>query len=251
MRTTSDLSRASLLVNSALVKASFCDGSSPASGLGCLNGAAGPVIEKLTKLLPGEHHLLFTEVDGTFPNHHPDPTEEKNLADLKRLVAEKQLDFGLAFDGDGDRIGAIDGHAPYFQYDYLERLRPHCRGAVYLVGLEPPPRDGSLLDQVCRTRDACILLAGHRMYREYPSALVQRWMERAGMRVRDMKVFPNRVGARFVNGQLDVAKRKLPLFTDRGLAEAMGRQIEQLRAAALAPGEVTWGADYVIAADVR
>ena len=73
------------------------------------NGASGPVIEKLVKLLPGEHHLLFTEVDGTFPNHHPDPTEEKNLADLKRLVAAKQLDFGFAFDGDGDRIGAIDG----------------------------------------------------------------------------------------------------------------------------------------------
>ncbi|MBA3838491.1 MAG: phosphomannomutase, partial [Zymomonas sp.] len=47
------------------------------------NGAAGPVIEKLVKLLPGEHHLLFTDVDGDFPNHHPDPTEEKNLADLK------------------------------------------------------------------------------------------------------------------------------------------------------------------------
>ncbi len=73
------------------------------------NGSAGPVIEKLVKLLPGEHHLLFTDVDGNFPNHHPDPTEEKNLADLKRLVAEKNLDFGLAFDGDGDRIGAIDG----------------------------------------------------------------------------------------------------------------------------------------------
>ncbi|OYW23763.1 MULTISPECIES: phosphomannomutase/phosphoglucomutase [unclassified Sphingomonas] len=73
------------------------------------NGASGPVIEKLTKLLPGEHHLLFTDVDGDFPNHHPDPTDEKNLADLKRLVAEKKLDFGLAFDGDGDRIGAIDG----------------------------------------------------------------------------------------------------------------------------------------------
>jgi len=73
------------------------------------NGAAGPVIEKLTKLLPGEHHLLFTDVDGNFPNHHPDPTEEKNLAHLKTLVAEKKLDFGLAFDGDGDRIGAIDG----------------------------------------------------------------------------------------------------------------------------------------------
>ncbi|RYD47361.1 MAG: phosphomannomutase/phosphoglucomutase, partial [Sphingomonadales bacterium] len=73
------------------------------------NGAAGPVIEKLVKLLPGEHHTIFTDVDGNFPNHHPDPTEEKNLADLKRLVAEKQLDFGLAFDGDGDRVGAIDG----------------------------------------------------------------------------------------------------------------------------------------------
>lgn len=73
------------------------------------NGAAGPVIEKLVKLLPGEHHTLFTEVDGNFPNHHPDPTEEKNLADLKALVAEKNLDFGLAFDGDGDRLGAIDG----------------------------------------------------------------------------------------------------------------------------------------------
>lgn len=73
------------------------------------NGAAGPVIEKLVQLLPGEHHVIFAEVDGNFPNHHPDPTEESNLADLKRMVAEKKLDFGLAFDGDGDRIGAIDG----------------------------------------------------------------------------------------------------------------------------------------------
>ena len=73
------------------------------------NGAAGPVVEKLVKLLPGEHHTLFTDVDGHFPNHHPDPTEEANLADLRALVAEKRLDFGLAFDGDGDRIGVIDG----------------------------------------------------------------------------------------------------------------------------------------------
>ncbi len=72
------------------------------------NGAAGPVIEALVKRLPGEHHVIFAEVDGNFPNHHPDPTEEANLADLKRLVTEKRLDFGLAFDGDGDRIGAVD-----------------------------------------------------------------------------------------------------------------------------------------------
>ncbi|WP_375287371.1 phosphoglucomutase/phosphomannomutase PgmG [Sphingomonas sp.] len=71
------------------------------------NGAAGPVIERLTALLPGTHRLLYTEVDGRFPNHHPDPTEEANLADLRRLVAAEGLDFGFAFDGDGDRIGAV------------------------------------------------------------------------------------------------------------------------------------------------
>ncbi len=83
------------------------------------NGAAGEVIEKLVKLLPGEHHTLFTDIDGNFPNHHPDPTEERNLADLKALVADKKLDFGLAFDGDGDRIGAIDGEGRVIWGDQL------------------------------------------------------------------------------------------------------------------------------------
>ena len=83
------------------------------------NGAAGPAVELLTAKLPGQHHLLFTEVDGTFPNHHPDPTEEKNLADLKALVAAKNLHFGLAFDGDGDRIGAIDGEGRVIWGDQL------------------------------------------------------------------------------------------------------------------------------------
>ena len=86
------------------------------------NGAAGPVVERLVKLLPGEHHTLFTEVDGNFPNHHPDPTEEKNLVDLQRLVAEKQLDFGLGFDGDGDRIGAIDGQGRVIWGDQLLQI---------------------------------------------------------------------------------------------------------------------------------
>jgi phosphomannomutase len=83
------------------------------------NGAAGPVVERLVKLLPGEHHLLYTDVDSRFPNHHPDPTDEKNLADLKRLVAEKGLDFGVAFDGDGDRIGAVDGEGRVVWGDQL------------------------------------------------------------------------------------------------------------------------------------
>ena len=68
---------------------------------------------------PGEHHLLFTAVDGRFPHHHPDPTEEENLAALRALVADKGLDVGLAFDGDGDRIGVVDGHGRVIAGDQL------------------------------------------------------------------------------------------------------------------------------------
>src|SRR5678815_5490885 len=83
------------------------------------NGAAGPALEALVARLPGEHHTLYTEVDGNFPNHHPDPTVEANLADLKKLVADKNLDFGIAFDGDADRIGAVDAKGRVIWGDQL------------------------------------------------------------------------------------------------------------------------------------
>ncbi len=86
------------------------------------NGAAGPALEKLVLKLPGEHHCLFTKVDGTFPNHHPDPTEPENLEDLQKLVADEGLDFGIAFDGDGDRIGAIDGRGRIIWGDQLMQI---------------------------------------------------------------------------------------------------------------------------------
>jgi phosphomannomutase len=83
------------------------------------NGAAGPILDMLLNRLPGQHHAIFTTVDGRFPNHHPDPTVEKNLEHLKRLVADRQLDFGIAFDGDGDRIGAVDGKGRVIWGDQL------------------------------------------------------------------------------------------------------------------------------------
>jgi phosphomannomutase len=83
------------------------------------NGAAGPILDMLVDRLPGQHHVIFSNVDGTFPNHHPDPTVEKNLADLKALVEREQLDFGIAFDGDGDRIGAVDGKGRVIWGDQL------------------------------------------------------------------------------------------------------------------------------------
>src|SRR3954449_5715396 len=83
------------------------------------NGAAGPILDMLVDRLPGEHHVIFSQVDGRFPNHHPDPTVEANLADLKALVEREQLDFGIAFDGDGDRIGAVDGQGRVIWGDQL------------------------------------------------------------------------------------------------------------------------------------
>ncbi len=88
----------------------------------CGNGAAGDVVRKLTAQLPGTHHLLFDEVDGTFPNHHPDPTVEANLVDLKAAVAKHNADWGVAFDGDGDRIGVIDGKGNVLWGDQLLQI---------------------------------------------------------------------------------------------------------------------------------
>ena len=88
-------------------------------GWDCGNGAAGPILDMLVERLPGQHHVIFSQVDGRFPNHHPDPTVETNLSDLKQLVAREQLDFGIAFDGDGDRIGAVDSKGRVIWGDQL------------------------------------------------------------------------------------------------------------------------------------
>ena len=76
------------------------------------NGAAGAIIERLVKRLPGTHTVLFPEIDGRFPNHHPDPTVLKNLEALSAEVRARRADIGIAFDGDADRIGVVDdeGH---------------------------------------------------------------------------------------------------------------------------------------------
>jgi phosphomannomutase len=75
----------------------------------CGNGATGEVLAELIKRLPGSHDVLFGEIDGHFPNHHPDPTEPHNLEALQDRVLMDGADLGIAFDGDGDRIGVIDG----------------------------------------------------------------------------------------------------------------------------------------------
>jgi len=74
----------------------------------CGNGATGEVVASLVKHLPGRHVLLNETIDGTFPAHHPDPTVAENLVQLQEAVAREHCDLGIAFDGDGDRIGVVD-----------------------------------------------------------------------------------------------------------------------------------------------
>ena len=83
------------------------------------NGAASEVLEKLVKHLPGEHTILFGDIDGHFPNHHPDPTVPKNLEALIAAVKGTKADLGIAFDGDADRIGAVDGDGNVFFGDQM------------------------------------------------------------------------------------------------------------------------------------
>lgn len=76
--------------------------------LDCGNGAAGIVVRKLYEACGVKPTILFEQPDGAFPNHHPDPTVEKNLKDLKQEVLSQKAAVGIGFDGDADRIGVVD-----------------------------------------------------------------------------------------------------------------------------------------------
>jgi phosphomannomutase/phosphoglucomutase len=97
----------------------------------CGNGVAGAVAPELFKELGCDIVPLFCEVDGRFPNHHPDPSKPENLADVIRALRETDAEIGIAFDGDGDRLGVVtkDGEIIYpdrqlmlFAADVLSRV---------------------------------------------------------------------------------------------------------------------------------
>ena len=81
----------------------------------CGNGVAGAFAPELFRRLGCEVIPLFCDVDGTFPNHHPDPSRPENLQDLVRVLRQGEAELGLAFDGDGDRLGVVTaaGHVIY------------------------------------------------------------------------------------------------------------------------------------------
>lgn len=85
----------------------------------CGNGAGALVAPQLFASMNVDAELLFCESDGTFPNHHPDPTVAENVQDLIAAVRAKKADLGVAFDGDADRIGIVDNTGEIIWGDYL------------------------------------------------------------------------------------------------------------------------------------
>ncbi len=156
-------------------------------------------------------------------------------------------------------VGAIEGFSPYWQERVFERLRPLVAGRIYFVGVEPyvpfPANDeaGRAIREIGCLRDACLLLAGERPYREFPMDWVVRQLGQAGFRTLDTRHFPITYRARFINGQLDMCIDRIERFASPELGEAMKVHVEQVREHALALSEardgLRHGADYVIAAE--
>ena len=158
-------------------------------------------------------------------------------------------------------VGAIEGFAPYWQGHVFERLRPlvSSNGRLYIIGLEPyvqfPPKteSGKIIWEIGRVRDACLLLAGQRPYREYPLDWMLRQLGLAGFRMLDARRFPIRYRTRFIDGQLDMCLRRLKRFSSESLGIEMRTYVEELRTRAREMCEredgLRHGYDYVISAE--
>ena len=119
----------------------------------CGNGVAGGVIPQLLGGLGCEVIELFCDVDGTFPNHHPDPSKIENLEDLIHAVAANQADIGLAFDGDGDRLGVVAGDGSVIWPDRVLML--------YIIDILERNPGGQIIYDVKCTRHLETLIREH------------------------------------------------------------------------------------------
>ena len=199
----------------------------------------------------GHERQIETAVEGRLR-----PQDQLVLGDWTNpdLLAGETFDTVLA----DYLLGAVEGFSPYFQPHLFRRLRPLTRGVLYVVGLDPyvvgeaGTEAGRMVQAIGRLRDACLLLAGETPYREYPMEWVLETLAASGFEATSARRFGNRYRAAWVNGQLDMAVRRVERFSDRALAEAMSRRIEAVRAEGLAlcrrEDGLRFGADYVIAA---
>lgn len=118
----------------------------------CGNAVPGKIAPTLFAALGCEVHPLFCEIDGSFPNHHPDPTVPDNLIALSEAVLEHEADLGIALDGDGDRVGLINNLGEFVDADRLlmllvEAIVPHHPGRAVVYDVKCSSKLGSLVSK--------------------------------------------------------------------------------------------------------
>lgn len=157
-------------------------------------------------------------------------------------------------------IGAMDGFSPFKQDLILPKLAALLNpgGRLYIVGLQPIPDKvddpaGNIICRVRQVRDACILLAGHRCYREYPVDWIERQVdEMDGMRLVETGKYPILYRHATILRQINVGRSKFPYFPTPELAESMGKVLDQLEKESFeatqksSNGAITLGFDYVV-----
>jgi len=158
-------------------------------------------------------------------------------------------------------VGAMDGFSPYFQDLVFPRLGRHLapHGRLFVLGLQPIPDriagDANIFARVTKVRDACILLAGHRCYREYPVDWITRNLKQSGFEVVEVKTFPIMYTFETISRQLNVARGKFSHFPTKALADEMeeiikGLETECRDAMDKSPtGTLKIGFDYVVVAE--
>lgn len=162
-------------------------------------------------------------------------------------------------------IGAMDGFSPYYQDQMIPKLCRYLKpgGNLYIVGLEPIPDAvepktalGNIVCKVRQVRDACILLAGHRCYREYPLQWIQRHIESLekeyGIKLAESRMFPILYRHETIVKQINVGRSKLSLFSSPALAESMKTVLDDLERQSKeatersSTGKIQLGFDYLV-----
>lgn len=158
-------------------------------------------------------------------------------------------------------VGAVDGFAPYWQDLVLERFRPLLKpgGRLYITALQPyvplveKSEVGRYVGDVGRLRDACLLLAGERPYREYPADWMARHLQRANFTVIDSQRFPIRFGERWVESQLRMCRSRTTRFANPAVTQSMLQHIENMHNRGMELIErhngLPYGFDYIITAE--
>ena len=160
-------------------------------------------------------------------------------------------------------IGAMDGFSPYEQDQMIPKLSKLLKpgGRLYIVGLQPlpdtAPGDANIICKIRQVRDACILLAGHRCYREYPVKWVERQIKSnvdlEGLQLIRTTTFPILYRHATIVSQINVARSKLPFFPSKELANSMTEVLDDLEQQSLRAtqdgGRIRLGFDYVVSAE--